>query len=315
VGSCMGKESRGARPWARGRWGARRFSGSAGGEGGAPRVAGALGASGGASAQAPTNPPPLPEEPLPASWARAFRGKRFRDSYAQVLDGVRREGMLPLARERLGHARTRLDRVLDRLATRDKNELAPPIERVWDDGIAALRARARDPASREAEVTLDCGLTLRGLIDLVEASPSGALLATDYKTARARVVPGVTLVDGGRLLQPVLYALALEKLFPRANVDGGRLYYCTSAGGFEDVRIPLTDEARRAAGVVAEVIGKALDEEFFARGPRQGCVLVRRLPGGVRALRGDADGAEKPRPARGPAGAQETEVGWVWERR
>ena len=47
--------------------------------------------------------------------------------------------------------------------------------------------------------------------------------------------------------QPVLYALALEKLFPDERVEAGRLYFCSSVGGFEEVPIPLDREARRAA--------------------------------------------------------------------
>jgi hypothetical protein len=95
-------------------------------------------------------------------------------------------------------------------------------------------------------ISLDCGLTLRGSIDLVERRADGALRATDYKTGRARAKPGATIVEAGRL------------------------YYCTSAGGFEEVSIPLGDEARRAAGVVAEVIGKALREGFLPAAPEPG---------------------------------------------
>jgi ATP-dependent helicase/nuclease subunit B len=119
-------------------------------------------------------------------------------------------------------------------------------------------------------VVLDCGLRLRGSIDLVEQSPGGSLRATDYKTGRVRGKPGATVVGGGEVLQPVLYALALEKLFPEARVDAGRLYYCTAAGGFEEVPIPLDDEARRAADEVARVIGGALAEGFLPAAPDRG---------------------------------------------
>ena len=45
---------------------------------------------------------------------------------------------------------------------------------------------------------------------------------------------------GGTSLQPVLYALAAEKLFgATAKVESGRLYFCTSAGGFTEHIVPL----------------------------------------------------------------------------
>jgi hypothetical protein len=57
------------------------------------------------------------------------------------------------------------------------------------------------------------------------------------------------VIDGGRTLQPVLYALALGS-FPGAAVDSGRLYYCTSAGGFAERSVALDDAARDAAATV-----------------------------------------------------------------
>jgi CRISPR/Cas system-associated exonuclease Cas4 (RecB family) len=227
------------------------------------------------------------------------RGSLVHEVLYDVLDGLRREEMLPITREALDGARARLDRALDRIAARYKDELSPAIDRVWDDGISQIRAdlrewlrraaedttwtpwrfelsfglrerRARDPDSREVPLSVGAGLKLRGSIDLVERRADGALRATDYKTGKARAKPGVTVVEGGRLLQPVLYALALEKLFPDAKIEGGRLYYCTSAGGFEEIAIPLGEDARRAAEVVTEVVGKALREGFLPAAPEPG---------------------------------------------
>jgi CRISPR/Cas system-associated exonuclease Cas4 (RecB family) len=97
------------------------------------------------------------------------------------------------------------------------------------------------------------------------------LRATDYKTGKARAVDG-TIIGGGETLQPVLYALTLEKLFPDQRVDSGRLYYCTSIGEFKEVVMPLDDEARAAAAEVAKTVGEALEKGFLpaAPGPR-GC--------------------------------------------
>src|SRR4029079_15580447 len=91
--------------------------------------------------------------------------------------------------------------------------------------------RKADPQSVPGAVDLDCGIQLRGSIDLVERHPSGSLRVTDHKTGRVQANAG-QLVGGGTSLQPVLYALAAEKLFDaKAKVECGRLYYCTSAGG------------------------------------------------------------------------------------
>ncbi len=78
------------------------------------------------------------------------------------------------------------------------------------------------------------------------------------------------IVAGGEALQPVLYALTIEKLFPEASVESGRLYYCTATGGFEERSVPLDAQARDSAKTVAEVIGQALAEPFLPAAPDEG---------------------------------------------
>jgi len=231
-----------------------------------------------------------------------------------ALFGVLRDAeLLPVTTDRLGAARNHLDTVLEKVAAKFKDDLAPAIERVWRDGVESVRADLRewlrlatlddsgfvpwrfelsfglpsdrdaDPASRPEPVTIDAGLCLRGSIDLVERagaslaqraegerSPSGFhLRVTDHKTGKERFEPGA-VVDGGRTLQPVLYALALEKLFPGETVDSGRLYYCTTAGNFAQRVVDLDDGARAAARTVAETIGAALDAPFLPAAPDRG---------------------------------------------
>jgi CRISPR/Cas system-associated exonuclease Cas4 (RecB family) len=227
------------------------------------------------------------------------RGSLVHEALYELNVALRAEGLLPVTPETLEMARARLDEVLGAVAGRFHDELSPAIERVWEDGIASVRAdlrewlrraseapgwtpwrfelsfglrerHLRDLASRVEPVPLDCGINLRGSIDLVEAGGSGALRATDYKTGKVRAKQGATVIAGGEALQPVLYALALEKLFPDARVEAGRLYYCTTAGGFEEVEIPLDDEARAAAAQVAETIGNALAEGFLPAAPAPG---------------------------------------------
>jgi|SRR5665648_63497 len=99
-----------------------------------------------------------------------------------------------------------LDKVIAEIAARYYDDLAPAIDRVWEDGIASIEAdlrewlrrasedtsgyaplyfemsfglkgrgkkRLADPHSVDEPVALDCGIQLRGSIDLVEHHPSG----------------------------------------------------------------------------------------------------------------------------------------------
>jgi CRISPR/Cas system-associated exonuclease Cas4 (RecB family) len=124
----------------------------------------------------------------------------------------------------------------------------------------------RDAASLAEAVALDIGLRLRGSIDLVEEGPGGAIRATDYKTGKAKVDKG-QLIEGGKSLQPALYALVLEKLFPQQVVQGGRLYYCTTRGDFTEISVPLDEHARNAVTVLANTLREYLSKGFFPAAP------------------------------------------------
>jgi CRISPR/Cas system-associated exonuclease Cas4 (RecB family) len=98
---------------------------------------------------------------------------------------------------------------------------------------------------------------------------TGALRATDYKTGKVRAT-SASVIDGGKLLQPVFYALALERLFPGEKVEEGRLYYCTSVGDFKPIPVLLDAPSRAAADVVAKTIGGALEQSFLPAAPAEG---------------------------------------------
>jgi CRISPR/Cas system-associated exonuclease Cas4 (RecB family) len=192
-----------------------------------------------------------------------------------------------------------LDEVLRTVAQAEHDRLNPAIERVWKDAIEGIAAdlrewlrimvtdpdeagwtpayfelsfglkdrRDQDRISKDEPALLDAGLRMRGSIDLVERHDSGALRATDYKTGKVRAKPGETVIGKGEILQPVVYALVLEKLFPGTQVTEGRLYYCTAAGEFKRVPVPLDQEARDAAKLVATTIGGAIQEGFLPAAP------------------------------------------------
>jgi CRISPR/Cas system-associated exonuclease Cas4 (RecB family) len=227
------------------------------------------------------------------------RGSLVHEVQFELFQRLEAEALLPVRPAHAARARALLDEVLDAAAARARDRLAPAIERVWQDGIESIRADLRewlrraaedesgfvpwrfelsfglpgrsqaDPHSTPDPVSLDCGIQLRGSIDLVERRTDGALRATDHKTGRDRVGRGA-ITGGGEALQPVLYALALEQLFAGSSVTGGRLYYCTATGGFEERVVPLDAEARAAAHVVAEALDAALSKPFLPAAPAKG---------------------------------------------
>jgi ATP-dependent helicase/nuclease subunit B len=236
------------------------------------------------------------QEPAPLEELEPMqRGSIVHEVQYSVLTALRKKE-IPLDAAHLDQALEQIDQILESVAEHHEDLYAPAIDRVWEDGLVAISADVRewlrrtvqtsaqwapwkyelafglaqreqqDPQSRSEPAELDSGLRLRGSIDLVELSPSGALRATDYKTGKARAEEG-TVLGGGKTLQPILYALALEKLFPGQKVEGGRLHYCTQAGGFSEVSIPLNAATRAAAAQAVGVVGQALEKGFLPAAP------------------------------------------------
>ena len=78
------------------------------------------------------------------------------------------------------------------------------------------------------------------------------------------------IIGGGRVLQPVLYALAAERLLGEP-VEAGRLYYCTSRGGYEERVVPLDDAARAAAARIRRPpLAGAVTDGFLPAAPAEG---------------------------------------------
>jgi ATP-dependent helicase/nuclease subunit B len=223
------------------------------------------------------------------------RGSLVHEILFQLLSELREGGLVPIRPENLAEVRVALERILVSVAAQYKDKLAPAIDRVWEDGVASIRAdlleslrreserepwtpwklelafgvegkRGRDPSSTKEPVALDCGIQLRGAIDLVEAAADGRLRATDHKTGKPRQRPG-SVIGGGESLQPVFYALVLEKLFPERPIEGGRLSYGTSAGEFKEVLVALDRRARAYAQQVATALADALDRGFLPAAP------------------------------------------------
>jgi CRISPR/Cas system-associated exonuclease Cas4 (RecB family) len=134
-----------------------------------------------------------------------------------------------------------------------------------DGGALAV---GRDPTSHPEPVTIDGRFQLHGSIDLIEEhAQTRQLRVTDHKTGKYRGKDHM-MVGGGAVLQPVLYSLALEQALDRPVAEG-RLYYATTAGGYRDVRIPLTPQARRLGVEVLEIIDRAVETGFLAPAPAE----------------------------------------------
>lgn len=203
-----------------------------------------------------------------------------------------------------------LDGVLEQTAAEYAERLAPAIEQIWANEIERLRADLRawlvcvateqsgwEPVEAERsfdEVVLGPGWKLRGRMDLIEVSAANALCVTDYKTG-GYPDPAPEITGKGEVLQPLLYALAAERLFPGKRVDGGRLFYATLRGGYRSIFVPLTDRTRDEADRILSTIDNALAVGRLPAAPREdGCKhcdylvvcgpyeeeRVRRKPGG-----------------------------------
>jgi CRISPR/Cas system-associated exonuclease Cas4 (RecB family) len=64
----------------------------------------------------------------------------------------------------------------------------------------------------------------------------------------------------------VLYSLALEDALGQPVVEG-RLYYCTTAGGYHAMPIAITPQTRRSGIEVLEVIDRAVAQGWFVPAP------------------------------------------------
>lgn len=242
------------------------------------------------------------------------RGSIFHEAQALFFRRLKKDGGLPVTAHGVPYALKAADAALATVAAKYKDELAPAIERVWDDEIADIRRDLRvwvrrlpaadgwvpayfeyafglrrepdqpdrDPSSIEDPVVVDGRFVLRGSVDLIEvrtgdpqsptadhqpAASSRELRITDHKTGKNRTT-WKTVIGGGGILQPVLYGLAVEQALGKP-VTSGRLFYCTSAGGFTDHQIPLNEQNRRAGLEALEIIDRAIELGFLPAAPNE----------------------------------------------
>ena len=224
------------------------------------------------------------------------RGSLFHKVQAEFFRALQSTGTLPVTSDGLIGAILTLHEVLDRVAAAYAEQLVPAIPRVWSDEIGEIRRdlgiwvrrlvddpiwvpayfefsfglndEGRDPRSLREPVVVDGRFVLRGSVDLVEHRRDlNVLRVTDHKTGKDRSNRDL-IVGGGAVLQPVLYSVAVEQGLGK-RVVGGRLFYCTTAGGFAEHQIPVNDYSQRQAVQVLEIIDRAVEQGFLVAAPAE----------------------------------------------
>jgi ATP-dependent helicase/nuclease subunit B len=240
------------------------------------------------------------EEPAPLQRLDPLtRGSLFHSIQTEFFRALEANNLLPVDDARADAARKMLEWAIATVSKTAKEDLAPAIERVWNDEMASIARDLRgwldllvedskawcperfefafglpgdlnrDPRSVPTPAHVDGRFLIRGSIDLVERRRDGkALRVTDHKTGRNRTNLA-TMVDGGRVLQPILYGMALEAI-THEPVEAGRLSYCTSVGGFTVHHIELNELSRRRALEVLEVVDRAIERGTLAARPAEG---------------------------------------------
>ncbi len=231
------------------------------------------------------------------------RGSLFHEIQFELFGALERSDLLSFDESDENAVTRLLEETLERVTGRYHEKLAPAIERVWRSEIEGLHTDLRGwirsliaagepwrPARfelafglRRGSVPLDMrgaaepleeaevlgGKLLRGAIDLVEDDPDRPVLrVTDHKTGKSLELPRL-VVGGGKTLQPVLYALAAEKLLGRP-VESGRLFFCTRRGRYQSLEVALDDDSRQAATEVLDAIDRAVGKGFLPAAPDKG---------------------------------------------
>jgi ATP-dependent helicase/DNAse subunit B len=212
------------------------------------------------------------------------RGALFHAVQLELFQRLKESGLLPVNRDCVAEALALADAALDQVAAEYAEKLAPAIPRVWKSEIEELRTDLRGwlqhAAANDDEwvpthfelpfepVDLAEGVRLRGRIDLVEKHSSRDVFrVTDHKTGkRPDTIP--RWVGGGKSLQPLLYALAVEQEL-HGTVEAGRLFYATQRGGYTPVEIKLDPRARQFLGHLLAHIDGAIAGGFLPPAPEK----------------------------------------------
>ncbi len=164
----------------------------------------------------------------------------------------------------------------------------PYVAPVWQDSVSVLAEHTRvfwsGPAppggerpwsSRLPVPVPGTDLVFGGSIDRLDIRADGAVQVTDYKTGKVPKKHGTMVLDGGRELQRVLYALAARTLLPEVRSTRARLAFLQSdpadlavLHNVEDAIASTSSHLRAAAKSLLEGVslpGPDTEDEWSAR--------------------------------------------------
>ena len=192
-----------------------------------------------------------------------------------MLDGVLGDGRGELRRAARAGDRARLARRDCRARPRPAR-LGPEAARgatAWTpeyfEFSFGLSDEGRDERSVPEPVTIDGRFILRGSVDVVESQRR--LGGAAHHRSQDRPQPH-DAADGHRRRRDA----AAGDLRPgdreaarHGRCVGGRLFYCTAAGGFAEHPVPLSDANRRAGLEALEIIDRAIELGFLPPAPAE----------------------------------------------
>ncbi len=213
---------------------------------------------------------PMPIAEPPQRMDPSIRGLLYHRTVSQFLKGD-------------SHSPEELDRILNLLAALEEERLAPAIPPVWHAEVESLRTdlqgwlRTRSDgqwrtlhSEWEFKTTIWGQYLLHGAADMVEKSSFGPLRITDLKTgALPKWKP--TTIGKGEMLQPALYAAAVEAVLGEAPAST-RLHFATLRRNYAVIEVPVRASQRDAKHVL-DLIDKSLDAGFLPAAPREEACL------------------------------------------
>lgn len=251
---------------------------------------------------------PRPEAAAIAEIDPQTRGQLMHEVLARMMRALREAKLLPVSTHNLSQVERYLDETLDASAVEMEERLAPAIPGVWTAGVEGIRSDLRgwlrnlaerpeawlpayfeysfglapdpehDADSHSERAEIPGGYLLRGAVDLIEGlydastGEATALRITDYKSGANRTKDNL-MFGAGELLQPALYALAVESIFPDVKVRESRLSFCSATGEFKDRVVPIGEELRSRSMELLAAIDDAIAFGFLPPAPREGACV------------------------------------------
>lgn len=206
-----------------------------------------------------------------------------REAIVSEIHGVTQEVLQEVLRARDPLSPRPFEREMARIVSDLVGWLDKELDR--NDGFRTFRAELSfglpphshlAPQSVVDEARIPGGYRIKGAIDAIEIDEQQRIRVTDFKTGKVpdEMQQGFPIVRGGEMLQPLLYALAVESLRGRAVpeaavVTSARLYYATRRGGFDSTDVAVAPDNVARAVEVLEAVDRAVGSGSLMAAPRK----------------------------------------------